>query len=259
VPRKVFIILSEGPGLYDPADKEHDASWDNFVAPPLLRSWAAPGEPRPRLHDKGEEVHWLIYEPAYVARWHSDLRNRKTAPAQYDQAKKVEKKGFKDYVDLLKKRAQERGWVYKGLSAAQDFWDYINGLKGKQVSRVWYYGHARDDLWLSVDRDFDHEAIAPPDEAILKVADIKQLRPFSFVARKADAPNKFFGCNTRPFAKTWAIQLRVYALGSKNEVLHKKIRETGGFPDLNTDAKWYQYSYNGTEKVLPFSGGDKVD
>jgi hypothetical protein len=257
--RKVFIILSGGPGLYDPADEEHDSSWDNYVLPPLLLTWAKPDQARPRLHDKDEEVHWLIYEPAYIARWDSDLRNRRTAPAQYDQAKQVEKKGFKDYLDLLKKRAQERGWVYRGLSSAQDFWDYVNGLKAQQVSRLWYYGHARDDLWLSLEHDFDHEAIAPPDEAILKVTDIKQLKPFSFVARKEGTPHKFFGCSTKAFARAWAMHLRVHARGSKNEVLYTEIHKTGGFPTLKMNAKWYQYSYHGAEKLLPLQGGDRVD
>jgi len=256
--KNVFIILSGGPGVYDPKDPElHDRSWDNFVTPPLLRSKGA------ALHDDTtEEVHWLVYEPAYEERWKHDLTNRKTAPTQYEHTVSIKLKlGFDSYLTLLKRRATERFWKYKGISSAQGFWDHINGLKGRNVSRVWFYGHARDDLWLSLDHDAgNHEAVSPASNAIVRAADIKKLRATSFIISKpASSPHKFFGCNTKAFAAKWSSTLKVYAEGAEGKVNYEKIHDTGGRVTLSSGARWHQYSNAGISRTLLSKAGDAVE
>jgi hypothetical protein len=255
--KNVFIILSGGPGVYDPKDPElHDQSWDNFVTPPLLRSNGL------ALHDdKAEEVHWLVYEPAYEERWKNDLANRKTAPTQYEHTVSIKLKlKLGSYLSLLKHRATERGWKYEGISSAQGFWDHINGLKGKKVSRVWFYGHARDDLWLSLSHNpTDHEAEGPESSAIVQGDELKKLKALSFIAQKVpSSPHKFFGCNTKPFAEKWARALRVYAEGAAGKVDYQKIHHTSGRVKLSPGARWYQYSNAGTARILLSKAGDEV-
>jgi hypothetical protein len=100
VSRNIFLILSGGPGIYNPKDKEHDQSWDNYVTPALLRTY----RDKAALHDiKTEDVHWLIYEPAYKDRWNSDLKSKHSAPHQYQSTQKIIKDGFKNYLEKLKK------------------------------------------------------------------------------------------------------------------------------------------------------------
>ncbi|RKH55766.1 hypothetical protein [Corallococcus aberystwythensis] len=260
--KNAFIILSGGPSIYDPKDPDkHDQSWDNFVTAPLLRSRLKPNGERLLVHDpKTEDVHWLVYEPAYKDRWTSDLANKTSAPTQYEHAVIVMKKGMLNYLDLLKSRAKERGWKYEGLSTAQGFWNYINKLKSTKVSRVWFYGHASDDLWLSLNHDpSDHAAVSPDSDAILTRADIKKIAAFSFVPQKnADHPHKFFGCNTKAFAEKWANALSVFALGSSDKVDFKFIHANGGMVTLSAGAKWYQCSKASAPKQIPLKAGEAV-
>jgi hypothetical protein len=256
--KNVFIILSGGPSTYDPKDKElHDQSWDNFVTPPLLRSKSA------ALHDpKTEEVHWLIYEPAYKDRWASDSASQKTTPTQYQHTVTIKTKHKRSsYLDLLKTRASERDWKYEEISSAQGFWNHINNLKGTKVSRVWFYGHARYDLWLSLDHDpNNHEAVSPADSnAIVNRDDIKKLAAFSFVPQRTAAyPHKFFGCNTKSFAEKWAHVLSVYAEGASGKVDFEKIHDTAGRVILSSGAQWYQCSKAGAPRLLLSKAGDQV-
>ncbi|MDC0711478.1 hypothetical protein POL68_23605 [Stigmatella sp. ncwal1] len=253
----VFIILSGGPGVYNPKDPElHDKSWDNYVTSPLLSSKGA------ALHDmKAEEVHWLVYEPAYVERWQRDLANKKTAPTQYGHATVIKlKHGITDYLSLLRLRAKERGWKYEGISSAQGFWSHLQRLKGKKISRVWFYGHAREDLWLSLTHDVtSHEAYSPDSSAIVTVVDIKKLSSASFVAQKdARSPHRFFGCNTKAFAEAWSRKLKVYAEGAEGKVSFEKIHETGGKVILSPGARWVQYSKASIETELLSKAGAQV-
>ncbi|GMU10150.1 hypothetical protein [Corallococcus caeni] len=256
--KNAFIILSGGPSTYDPKDPElHDQSWDNFVTPPLLRSNGG------ALHDPTtEEVHWLVYEPAYKARWASDSASQKTAPTQYQHTVDIKTRHKRlNYLDLLKGRAMDRGWRYKEISPAQGFWDYINKLKGTKVSRVWFYGHARDDLWLSLNHhSSNHVAVAPVSDAILNRDDIKKIAAFSFVPQKtATHPHKFFGCNTKAFAEKWASALSVVAEGSSGKVGFEKIHENAGKVILSPAARWYQYSKASAPRLLLSKAGEQVD
>jgi hypothetical protein len=268
----VFIILSGGPGVYEPSDTEHDKSWDNYVSPPLLRSLKKP------LHGSGEEVHWLVYEPAYQERWQSDSQGKQKRPVQYAHAMSIKKEGFSDYLAKLKDRAVKRGWKYKGIQKGQDFLDYINGLSQK-VSRVWFYGHASYDLWLSLTHD-GSVASSPARNAILTSKDISKLKSARFVshedpgfwdtlwglseaqkkeAKKPKHPHKFFGCNTTPFAKEWADSLGVHARGSEGKVSFAKIHDTAGYVVLAQGATWHEFDTDGDESQLPDSSGTPLE
>ncbi|RKH79804.1 hypothetical protein D7Y21_33240 [Corallococcus sp. AB045] len=208
-------------------------------------------------------MHWLIYEPAYKERWTSDQANKTSAPDQYRQASDVIKKGRLNYLDLIKYRAKQRGWKYEGISTAQGFWDYINKLKSTKVSRVWFYGHAKDDLWLSLKHDTsDHEAVSPNSDAILTFDDIKKIAAFSFVPqKKADYPHKFFGCNTKAFAEKWANALSVFAEGSLHKVDFQEIHDNGGMVILSEEppeAQWYQCAKASAPKKIPIKPGGVV-
>ncbi|MBN8226941.1 hypothetical protein JYK02_05385 [Corallococcus macrosporus] len=255
--KNAFIILSGGPSTYDPKDPElHDQSWDNFVTAPLLRSNGG------TLHDpKTEDVHWLIFEPAYKDRWTSDLASQTSAPTQYGHTLKIKNRHKLNYLDHLRSGAKDRGWKYVGLSTAQGFWDYINKLKGTKVSRVWFYGHARDDLWLSLNhRASDHVAVSPDSDAILSCEDIKKIAAFSFVPQKAAThPHKFFGCNTKAFAEKWANALSVFAEGASEKVDFRKIHANGGMVTLSAGALWYQHVKASAPRLLHSKTGEQVD
>lgn len=256
--KNVFIIISGGTGIYDPKDPDqHDQTWDNFVTPPLLRS------ARTALHDaKTEDVHWLVYEPAYTERWTSDLSNKKTAPTQYEHTVSIKTKHkLSNYIDLLKTRAASRGWTYKGISSAAEAIKYINAIKTTKISRLWFFGHASEDLWLSLSHDIrDHEAVSPDRTAVLSIGDIGKINTSSFITQKdASAPHKFFGCNTKNFAEKWARHLKVHAEGSEGKVDYKQIHDTGGRVTLSPGARWHQHNNAGIARLLLWKSGDKVD
>jgi hypothetical protein len=255
IKKNVFIILSGGPGVYDARDPQHDKSWDNYVTPPLLLSKKHP------IHNTStEELHWLVYEPAYEKRWKEDssVHSKTELPTQSEHAKSIKDEGFSNYLAKLKSRAADREWHYKGIHSAQEFWDYINGLEQK-MSRVWFYGHARNDLWLSLGRN-GGTAVKPEAHAVVKVVDITKLKAQSFVPQTNDAkPHKFFGCNTDKFASAWAKTLKVYAEGAEQKVSFAEIHKTGGRVTLVSGATWRQYSNTGKARELIVTAGATVN
>ena len=124
------------------------------------------------------------------------------------------------------------------------------------MSRLWFYGHARYDLWLSLDHDSSHEACSPAQSAILQWKEIKdKLKAFSFVPQgKTSVPTKFFGCNTYPFAKEWAQVLNVRAEGAVEKVDFKDIHRSSGQVLLSPGARWYQYTKAGAPLRLAGEG-----
>ncbi|WP_037583092.1 hypothetical protein [Stigmatella aurantiaca] len=128
------------------------------------------------------------------------------------------------------------------------------------MSRVWFFGHARYDLWLALDHDFSgHEAISPAADAVVSQDGIKKLSAFSFVPQKtALCSHKFFGCNTKPFAEKWASAFSVYAEGSSDKVGFEKIHETSGKVVLSAGAQWYQCYKAGAPRLLWAKTGDQV-
>src|SRR4051812_18502864 len=92
---RIWVVLCGGPGKFDPKDKEeHDRGWSNYVDHLLLmaRNKKLPAAP-------GEKVWWIVYRPAYDARWRDDVS--RGAPSVSD----VKGKGLSSYVDLMTKRA----------------------------------------------------------------------------------------------------------------------------------------------------------
>ncbi|NNB90045.1 hypothetical protein [Corallococcus exiguus] len=255
--KNVFIILSGGPSVYNSRDpKRHDQAWHNFITAPLARSKGA------ALHDpKTEDVHWLVYEPAYKERWTSDSANQRSAPTQYQHTLDIKMKHkCLDYLDLARKRATERGWKYIGIAGAKGFWDYINKFKSTKISRLWFYGHASNDLWLSLNhRANDHVAIEPDSNAILNIGDIDKIAARSFIPQKtARHPHKFFGCNTKAFAEQWASALSVVAEGSSGSVDFGGVTDTSGKVTLSGGAQWYQCSKGKPSQSLLSKAGAQV-
>jgi hypothetical protein len=221
-PKRLFIILSGGPGLYEPSDKEHDASWSSFVDPVLLKSVhvdARTGKKKitPFWTDD-EQVLWLIYKPAYVARWKDDVTAGRSAVSA------VKKAGFSSYVELLTRRAREREWKVGWLDSAKDLWKLLKLLPKGSVSRTWFYGHARDDLWLTLDHD-GGDAVMPGASAVLKASDVAAhaaLRSRFVTApdeRSAHRTHRFVGCNTDRYARAWS-----KAFGQWTEGFHGTVQ-----------------------------------
>ena len=237
-----IILLSGGPGLFQRGDVEHDLSWANYVTPPLLLTQTDD------LNKKfmGEnEVWWLVYRPAYEARWTDDLVRNKS------ETDRVKAMGFADYVDLLRSRATSRGWNLRFLHDAAYLWRLLATFQ-EPIRRFIYWGHARDDLWLTL----GHVSTTPtrPDEdAVVKVSDIATAvaadsgLPWRF--RFADAGNKhqFIGCNTTAFAREWSSTMGVWAQGVTGKVDFSAIHGSGGVPSLVDKATITSFE-KGTEK-----------
>jgi len=233
----LFLIISGGPGTYNPEDEAHDQSWSNYVDPPLLRSRVVAQMPT-------GDIRWLVYEPAYQARWADDYKNQKRQ-AQAAAAAAIQSRGSMNYLEHLQKKAKEKNWTYVGVSSNEDIIKYINNLEktNEKILRTWYYGHARNDLWLSLTHDSQNQAVIPGSSAILTVSDISRLNRSCFVQQdKPDAPHKFFGCNTYEFALAWTKHLKVYAEGCVGKVDFGSISKTGGYVTLVDRAEWHRVS-----------------
>lgn len=226
-----FILISGGPGLFDNRDIEHDKSWANYVTPPLL------------LAEKGgfagadEAVWWLIYRPAYEARWQDDVRRKRQA------VRDVRKRGFTSYVDLLEKRAQAHGWNLRWFTSATDLWRRLHSFRDP-ISRVYYWGHARDDLWLSLGRSgADGAAVEPAAGAIVTRASLGEHARLRARFQAASNPrrSRFVGCNTATFARRWAGVFRTRTEGVEGKVDFSAIHQTGGEPSLVAGARRKRY------------------
>lgn len=233
---KIWVVLSGGPGLLDVKDKEaHDRGWSNYVDPILLR--AKQGN-LPLA--KKEELWWLIYKPAYVARWEDDAKRGANSTKHIDSH-------ATDYVSHLEVRASEHGWNLIWLAEALDVWKAFAKIK-KKLSRVWYYGHARDDLWLALDHNAAHVAVMPNSKAVLTRSsiDAKFKKHFSDAPKKYDEnrSSKFFGCNTEKFACKWATELGLFSEGAQGKVDFETVHKTGEV-GLSTGCTWLKFKPGG--------------
>lgn len=236
---RVFLILSGGPGKYNAKDPErHDQAWSSFVDHPLVLQKQGKF---PKASD--EKVHWVIYKPAYEERWTDDVSRGDDAPDA------VKKKGFSSYTALLEGQAAAYGWKLKWIDRASGLWDYVRGL-GDPVSRMWYYGHARYDLWLSLRHNSSNVAINPVDSAIVTRSSIPSALAGNFEpggsAYDRNKSSKLYGCNTDRFAKDLAVAAKVFAEGARGKVRFQEVHSSGQV-GLATDCTWVGYKPDGTE------------
>jgi hypothetical protein len=226
-----LVLISGGPGRYDDRDVEHDKSWANYVTPPLLFSDTPPK--RAAFVGPATEVWWFVFRPAYLARWTDDVADSRGS------VQLVRKGGFDSYAALLEARAQQRGWHLVWFQSADDLWTRLAAFHDP-IERVWFWGHARDDLWLTLAHSTGSAPIRPPDSAVVTVTSIVPhagLRSSFGPGR----PHRFVGCNTSAFARTWSRVFGVAAEGVEGKVDFSAIHATGGDPALVGAARWLNF------------------
>lgn len=222
-----FILLSGGPGLYDRRDPDHDGSWSNYVDHPLRLTKTS--TQRRAFKAADEEVWWFIYRPAYDSRWTNDV-GRSDRRHEPDRVKTIDcgRRKCQSYVDLLEYRARERGWHLRWFLSAADFWRRLSSFNDP-ISRLYYWGHARNDLWLRLEHDSAGSPIAPASHEIIRVSDIaghSGLRS-KFQAGNATRRHIFTGCNTHTFAREWTRVFRVHTRGFQGTLRFGTLSSTG--------------------------------
>ncbi|NUO07657.1 MAG: S8 family serine peptidase [Candidatus Brocadia sp.] len=239
--KRNFILISGGPGLFDDRDVEHDKSWANYVTPPLLMTDTE--DKRKKFAQDDEEVWWFVYKPAYDSRWDDDLKQKRKS------TREVKDKGFASYVDMVEGRAKERGWNLRWLDTADDLWKKLKTFSKDSLSRVWYWGHARDDLWLSLGHSSASVAVAPESHEIILVTSIDSNKKLQDRFQNGDTKriHRFVGCNTSAFAQAWSKTFKVWSEGVEEKVDFSAIHKTGGEPSLVGSAKIKFFSPKGIE------------
>lgn len=235
-----WIVVSGSPSVFDPSDPDHhDRAWDNFVRDPLLRAYRGEWPQR-----RGEEVAWLIYRPGYELRWADDHRRGA------DKSTKLAP-GATDYMTHLEYRAKQHGWTLGWIRSAGEIWSTINVLTEHSLTRLWYYGHARDDMWLWLQhRSSDHAAVGPDARAVWLQSSIEAKHAKFFEAAPpaydTNRSTKFFGCNSDKFAKAWATTFKVYAEGAQGRTDYEQILTGAG---TGAGCTWLKFAPDG--RVLP--------
>ncbi|MGB7292646.1 MAG: S8 family serine peptidase [Thermodesulfobacteriota bacterium] len=237
--KRNFVLISGGPGLFDDRDVEHDKSWANYVTPPLLLTDTE--EKRKKFAQADEDVWWFVYKPAYESRWGDDLKVRRKS------TKKIKDEGFVSYIDKIEKRAKKRGWNLRWLNSADDLWKELKTFRKGSISRLWYWGHARDDLWLSLGHSSASEAVAPESHEIVLVSSIDSKLRDRFQKGDPKRIHRFVGCNTSAFSRVWSKTFKVWSEGVEEKVDFAAIHETGGEPSLVGEAKIKFFSPKGIE------------
>lgn len=234
-----LVLISGGPGLFDDRDVEHDKSWANYVTPPLLLTETA--AKKKAFVGSATDVTWLIYLPAYIHRYTDDVAHVRKGPSE------VWAKGFTSYVDLLEKRAKSRGWRLRPFDSEADLWKRLGTFKDP-IAQVIYWGHARDDLWLSLAHSSGSRAVAPTRPgSIVRKSSIKANAALK-ASFSGGRPHRFVGCNTDEFAAQWSKTFGVVAEGVKGKVDFGAIHSGGGEPALVGSAKWKSF---GTRTRVP--------
>jgi hypothetical protein len=226
------VLLSGGPCVYEPTDTEHDQSWDNYVSAPLY-AWDANriGLSRP------QHVFWFVFKPAYDQRWLDDLKATDFRQRHVANAKKD---NFNSYVDKIKSAAKKRGWHLIWVHSAADFWQALGALK-VSVDEFYYWGHARGDLWLGLDHQFDPIdqkmiAVMPDPRFVVSTTPNPAHVNLRSLFQSTEPQIEFFGCNTAPFAQSWANLLDVTTYGYDGKVDFSQVYYNGG-QVLTTDPK----------------------
>ena len=240
-----FVLISGGPGPYDNRDVEHDQSWANYVTPPLLLTDSE--AKRKTFSEENEKVWWFVYKPAYERRWAEDSSSSNAARKK--AVKNVKDQGFSSYTDLIEARASTRGWNLRWLLDAAELWNKLKTFSKNSISRVYYWGHARDDLWLSVQHDADiGRAIAPNSSEIIEISSIDSKLKNRFRKGDVEQMNRFIGCNTANFAEAWSKAFVVWSEGVNGKVNFASIHKTGGEPCLVDGAQVKYFSPGGKDE-----------
>ncbi|MBN1210349.1 MAG: hypothetical protein JXB05_36185 [Myxococcaceae bacterium] len=247
MPEQHFVILVGGPGLYNGSDPDHDKAWYNYIDPVMSAA-------KSRLLSRPEEhVHWYVYGTAYERRWKDDatepsffeknIKDGRLQVTRYGHTRKVIAQGAIDYLDYIRKKVasyakpgSSKMTVYTHwwtgsprLSPAEGFWSALGKFPDRSISRVWFLGHAARDLWLALEHDSDDDAVSPTVGEIVSLPDITRYRAlvskfvFANAAMVAVQDScKFYGCNTKGFAETWARTFKVRAEGADGKVNFNK-------------------------------------
>lgn len=218
--KKHVVIAIGGPGLFKGCDKAHDQGWTNYLVPMQLaveKGWLGQGA--------DEDVHWLVFEPAYRERWDDD----KTHPVRKTKTEDVLKKKAKHYYNRIEHIASKSKITLRKLSVPGDFWAYLEKLPDGSLSRVWYCGHASGDgLALSLDHSATCVALV---KNVIRRTDIAihDLRPkFTSNAKSS----KFYGCFTSEFARAWMTRYGVPAEGAVNKIDFSVIDQPSTVPNV---------------------------
>jgi subtilisin family serine protease/outer membrane protein OmpA-like peptidoglycan-associated protein len=236
--RRNLVLVSGGPGPFATKDVEHDRSWANYVTPPLLLHALAADD---------EDVWWFVYKAAYERRWADDSSARRRAADQ------VRAQGFDSYVELLEARARKRGWNLRWLDDADHLWKRLVTFRKGSISRVVYWGHARDDLWLTLAHRADSSAtaVAPAPDEIVRVGAIEPKLADRFAKASAQRLSRFVGCNTSAFAQAFSKAYAVYSEGIEGKVNFASISRTGGEPCLSDGATVNHFAPGGARESHP--------
>jgi hypothetical protein len=220
--KKNFVVLIGGPGKFESCDREHDLTWTNYIVPIQI----ALQEKQVAL-DADEQIHWWVYAPAYRERWQDDTddvaKKKNPGPELLESRKKaidkVKTSGASDYLDRIKRIADTLGASFLALERPQEFWDSLQKLPDRSVSRLWYFGHAAGrGLMLKLSHDKSCGPVADPADMIY-VADIQKKS--GTLANKLitnGKPSKFYGCYTKAFAEQWNNYFHAAAEGAVNKI-----------------------------------------
>lgn len=220
-----FVVLIGGPGLFKGCDKAHDQRWSNYIVP--LQLAAANNWYKKQVN---EQVHWVLYEPAYRNRWNDDSVITKEESRQDDGVNlhsirkaatdKVIAAGASSYIERIKMMANSFGIRYKGINRPDEFWRYLETLNDNSISRVWYSGHAsKGGLMLSLSHKIATcEAIASQNDMLLIDTINSKHVPLKKFVKATTQVSKFYGCYTQRFAETWHKAFGVSTAGAKSKI-----------------------------------------
>jgi N-acetylmuramoyl-L-alanine amidase len=135
------------------------------------------------------------------------------------------------------------------------------------IRRVMYWGHARNDLWLTVSQSGGGVGKPAADE-VIEAADIaafadakgrdgKKMRlRFPVLGGRK---HQFVGCNSKAFAEEWSTKIRVWSQGVDGIINFDKIHSGtgGGVPRLTTGATIHTYDNNGKETATGSTWGSR--
>jgi len=221
------ILVSGGPGLYDAQSPACDSRWDPYIIAPLERAALQPpkvGVTPPHY------FFWLVFKPAYEARWKADQAGDTVRKSHVAAVKAA---GHDSYVDLIEHHAKERRWNLIWVYSAKEFWQALDRIQ-VAVDEFYYWGHANGDLWLTIEHEADPatkqtRAKSPPDAYVIERRDVlhhKQLK--RLFTGQSPQPNVFYGDHTDAFALQWANHMRVPSCGFNCDVDFSKVEANGG-------------------------------